>query len=129
MFSLQTWLAETPEQARKGGTPGYISVGMACKILLLYAPDSPPEKLILTHLSYGCRGGRHDFIHGPLEYANILILRRICRCSCHRRQEEWQRILKPLLQCHPPENQEENRWPPSSGPSYQIFSRYPMNVL
>ena len=30
-FSLQTWLAETPEQTRKASTPGYLSVGMARK--------------------------------------------------------------------------------------------------
>ena len=29
VFSLQTYLAETPEQSRKSGTPGYLSVGMA----------------------------------------------------------------------------------------------------
>lgn len=31
VFSLQTWLAETPEQTRSAGTPGYLSVGMACE--------------------------------------------------------------------------------------------------
>lgn len=30
VFALQTWLAETPEQKRTSGTPGYFSVGMAC---------------------------------------------------------------------------------------------------
>ena len=31
MFALQTWLAETPEQRKIATTPGYFSVGMACK--------------------------------------------------------------------------------------------------
>lgn len=31
VFSLQNWLAETPEQSRKAGTPGYVGVGMAGK--------------------------------------------------------------------------------------------------
>lgn len=32
VFSLQNWLAETPEQSRKVGTPAYVGVGMAGKI-------------------------------------------------------------------------------------------------
>lgn len=35
MFSLQNWLAETPEQSRKAGTPAYVGVGMAGKILII----------------------------------------------------------------------------------------------
>ena len=31
VFAVQTWLAQTPEQAKKAGTPGYLSAGMACK--------------------------------------------------------------------------------------------------
>lgn len=39
VFSLQTWLAETPEQTRKAGTPGYLSVGMALMaIVVTYLP-------------------------------------------------------------------------------------------
>ena len=30
VFALQNWLAETPEQKRTAGSPGYISIGMAC---------------------------------------------------------------------------------------------------
>lgn len=35
VFSLQNWLAETPEQRRKATTPGYFGVGMSCALLLL----------------------------------------------------------------------------------------------
>ena len=31
VFAVQTWLAQTPEQAKKSGTPGYMGAGMACK--------------------------------------------------------------------------------------------------
>ncbi len=31
MFAVQTWLAQTPEQAKKSGTPGYMGAGMACE--------------------------------------------------------------------------------------------------
>lgn len=31
VFSLQTWLAETPEQKRDASTPGYLSVLMSGK--------------------------------------------------------------------------------------------------
>lgn len=37
VFALQTYLAETPEQARKASTPSYISVGMACECAVLIA--------------------------------------------------------------------------------------------
>lgn len=39
VFSLQTWLAESPEQSQKSGTPGYLSVGMACTYLPSKASD------------------------------------------------------------------------------------------
>jgi len=29
VFATQTWLAETPEQATKAGTPSYLSIGMS----------------------------------------------------------------------------------------------------
>ncbi|KAF6222922.1 hypothetical protein HO133_000973 [Letharia lupina] len=29
VFAVQTWLAQTPEQAKKSGTPGYMGAGMA----------------------------------------------------------------------------------------------------
>lgn len=31
VFAVQTWLAQTPEQAKKSGTPGYMGAGMACE--------------------------------------------------------------------------------------------------
>ena len=31
VFAVQTWLAQTPEQAHKSGTPGYMGAGMACE--------------------------------------------------------------------------------------------------
>ena len=31
VFAVQTWLAQTPDQARKAGTPGYLAAGMARK--------------------------------------------------------------------------------------------------
>jgi len=31
VFAVQTWLAQTPEQARNAGTPGYLAAGMARK--------------------------------------------------------------------------------------------------
>lgn len=31
VFAVQTWLAQTPEQAKKAGTPGYLSAAMACE--------------------------------------------------------------------------------------------------
>ena len=33
VFAVQTWLAQTPEQAKKAGTPGYLSAAMACELL------------------------------------------------------------------------------------------------
>ncbi|MCJ1469299.1 hypothetical protein MMC07_007932, partial [Pseudocyphellaria aurata] len=40
VFSLQTWLAETPEQTRKAGTPGFLGVGMAfMAIVVVGAPN------------------------------------------------------------------------------------------
>jgi len=39
VFSLQSWLAETPEQAKTATTPGYFSVGMAFMSLMVgYMP-------------------------------------------------------------------------------------------
>ena len=38
VFSLQNWLAETPEQNRKAGTPAYVGVGMAGKIRIIGEP-------------------------------------------------------------------------------------------
>lgn len=35
VFSLQTWLAETPEIRKNAATPGYLGVGMASKFLAL----------------------------------------------------------------------------------------------
>ena len=35
VFSLQTWLAETPEQQKNATTPGYLSVIMAGKFSYL----------------------------------------------------------------------------------------------
>lgn len=32
VFAVQTWLAQTPEQAKKAGTPGYLSAAMACEL-------------------------------------------------------------------------------------------------
>ena len=29
VFAVQTWLSQTPEQAHKSGTPGYMGAGMA----------------------------------------------------------------------------------------------------
>jgi len=29
VFATQTWLAETPEQAKKAGTPSYLGIGMS----------------------------------------------------------------------------------------------------
>ena len=38
VFAIQTWLAETPEQTRKTGTPSYLSVGMSgTQILMILA--------------------------------------------------------------------------------------------
>jgi len=46
IMSLQSWLAETPEQARKAATPGYLSVIMsfaatAVTYMPLFLPPSP----------------------------------------------------------------------------------------
>ncbi|KAI9701691.1 MAG: hypothetical protein M1820_006319 [Bogoriella megaspora] len=39
IFSLQSWLAETPEQKKTATTPGYFSVGMAVMACLVaYMP-------------------------------------------------------------------------------------------
>ena len=38
VFAVQTWLAQTPEQAKKAGTPGYLAAGMAC--MLSHSIDS-----------------------------------------------------------------------------------------
>ena len=34
VFAVQTWLAETPDQAKKAGTPSYLSVGMSGRLTL-----------------------------------------------------------------------------------------------
>ena len=38
VFAVQTWLAQTPEQAKKAGTPGYLSAAMACELYLYAKP-------------------------------------------------------------------------------------------
>ncbi|KAJ5884980.1 hypothetical protein N7495_009490 [Penicillium taxi] len=39
VFSLQTWLAESPDQKNSASTPGYMSVGMAAMALgVTYLP-------------------------------------------------------------------------------------------
>ncbi|CAI6335822.1 unnamed protein product [Periconia digitata] len=35
VFAIQSWLAESPEQAKTSGTPAYFSVGMSCKFTQL----------------------------------------------------------------------------------------------
>ena len=35
VFAVQTWLAQTPEQARNVGTQGYLAAGMARKSSIL----------------------------------------------------------------------------------------------
>lgn len=40
VFSLQKWLGETPEQARKAGTPAYLSVGMSLMAVLVVSSAS-----------------------------------------------------------------------------------------
>lgn len=35
VFSIQNWLGETPEQAKKAGTPGYLSVGMSLMAVMV----------------------------------------------------------------------------------------------
>lgn len=74
VFSLQTWLAETPEQARKGGTPGYISVGMACEFYDFWCSQSYSESMILNCCSDGACGGRLAFLWGRLDQVNIELL-------------------------------------------------------
>ncbi|KAF2146193.1 uncharacterized protein K452DRAFT_283469 [Aplosporella prunicola CBS 121167] len=48
MFSLQTWLAETPEQKKHATTPGYFSVGMSLmSVAVAYMPlflPNPPAR-------------------------------------------------------------------------------------
>ena len=34
VFAVQTWLAETPDQAKKAGTPSYLSVSMSGRLTL-----------------------------------------------------------------------------------------------
>ena len=46
VFAVQTWLAQTPEQAKKSGTPGYMGAGMACKSLPHRAELQPLLMLI-----------------------------------------------------------------------------------
>ncbi|KAF2105130.1 hypothetical protein NA57DRAFT_28225, partial [Rhizodiscina lignyota] len=42
MFSVQSWLAETPEQKKNTSTPGYFSVGMASQSYMpLFMPPPP----------------------------------------------------------------------------------------
>lgn len=47
VFAVQTWLAQTPEQAKKSGTPSYMGVGMACKDF--YRDATLPSLLELIH--------------------------------------------------------------------------------
>ena len=35
VFAVQTWLAQTPDQAKKAGTPGYVAAGMARRFWIL----------------------------------------------------------------------------------------------
>ncbi|KAK0509893.1 hypothetical protein JMJ35_007287 [Cladonia borealis] len=47
VFAVQTWLAQTPEQAKKAGTPGYLSAAMACE------PSMPNPYSSATNVSCG----------------------------------------------------------------------------
>ncbi|CAD0019339.1 unnamed protein product [Aureobasidium pullulans] len=38
IFAVQNWLSETPESAKNGSTPGYMTVGMALAYLPLFMP-------------------------------------------------------------------------------------------
>lgn len=40
VYSIQSWLAETPDQKSKTTTPAYFSVGMARKSSVLYLKTS-----------------------------------------------------------------------------------------
>ncbi|KAF2802976.1 translation initiation factor SU [Mytilinidion resinicola] len=44
VFSLQSWLAETPEQAQTATTPGYFSVGMAFMSLMVVNPFAEADE-------------------------------------------------------------------------------------
>ena len=46
LFSLQNWLAETPEQSRKAGTPAYVGVGMSGKTPIFSEPSGINTKLL-----------------------------------------------------------------------------------
>lgn len=56
VFSLQNWLAETPEQNRKAGTPAYVGVGMAGKIQIIGEPCSLSTNIFFP--SHGTCSGR-----------------------------------------------------------------------
>lgn len=56
VFSLQNWLGETPEQARKAGTPAYLSVGMSLMAVLV---ASSPN--VFTAIKSLMTGYRHTY--------------------------------------------------------------------
>ena len=65
VFSIQNWLGETPEQAKKAGTPAYLSVGMSLMAVMVVRFSSVeqlyPDVNSLTpyRLIYLCSCLRH----------------------------------------------------------------------
>lgn len=58
VFAVQTWLAQTPEQAKKAQTPGYLAAGMACRLpcsSICHVSNHP----CLLVLGVGTVGSRH----------------------------------------------------------------------
>lgn len=100
VFSLQTWLAEGPEASSKG-TPGILSVGMAC----MY-PDSSLMGIFtnrtccLTVLALGVV----RLLRTPTRWESHeaeRMHRHICHFSCHRYPlQEDQLGQMPPLQSH-----------------------------
>ena len=62
VFAVQTWLAETPDQAKKAGTPSYLSVGMSGRLTLRQFTISQDPGETMTNInfvrSHGCGSGQ-----------------------------------------------------------------------
>lgn len=59
VFATQTWLAETPEQAGKAGTPSYLSIGMSGQLETWRLSDL--RGLTTCSHSHGRGGGQSIF--------------------------------------------------------------------
>ena len=98
VFAVQTWLAQTPEQAKKAGTPGYLSAAMACE------PSMPNLCSSATNVSCGLVLGlgtvnRYLEAKGHSQFM-LINPRRIYQCSCRHQRQDRRQAQRPLQLLH-----------------------------